>query len=230
MDSNSKKLNLGRKLGYMGLLYHIKEAYEEINIHTHKDLNDYPEIAKFSKKYYKDIDSLNKDKKYDYCFIGSINSCFVRRIWVIQFVKKYFTKDSIFVNTDNNQSWNLLGDFDKTKDVDIQKKCYNPKIQPNNQSKKVQYREVNENIFYFQTMRQSKFVLCPAGDEPWSFRFYEVLMCKSIPIVESIDHTYRSEKESNIKYNYLLHNEPHNFDNNIIDKNTEIFEEYHLLK
>jgi len=54
-----------------------------------------------------------------------------------------------------------------------------------NQSKQVQYRVVKENMYYFEKMCQSKFILCPAGDEPWSFRFYETLMCKSIPIVES---------------------------------------------
>lgn len=47
-------------------------------------------------------------------------------------------------------------------------------------------------------MCQSKFVLCPADDAPWSFRFYEVLMCKSILIVESWHHTYRTKEEANI--------------------------------
>ena len=39
--------------------------------------------------------------------------------------------------------------------------------------------EVDNNKFYFETMTQSKFVLCPAGDAPWSFRFYETIMCHS---------------------------------------------------
>ena len=55
---------------------------------------------------------LNHQKKYDYCFIGSIDSCYERRKWVIDFAKKNFTKDSIFINTDNSPNWELLGTFD----------------------------------------------------------------------------------------------------------------------
>jgi hypothetical protein len=108
---------------------------------------------------------------------------------------------------------------------------FNPKIMPNNQSKKVQYRVIKENIEYFEKMCQSKFVLCPAGDAPWSFRFYEVLMCKSIPIVKSWHHTYRTKEEANIKYKYILYK---NIEKEIeygeyVDGNTEIFKKYHLL-
>lgn len=100
----------------------------------------------------------------------------------------------------------------------------------------------------------SKFVLCPGGDAPWSFRFYEVLMCKSIPIVESWHHTYRTKEESKINYKYLL---LENIENDInykkheddsrnailfyevgdgikyddyVNENTKIFEKYHLLQ
>ncbi len=84
-------------------------------------------------------------------------------------------------------------------------------------------------------MYQSKFVLCPAGDAPWSFRFYEVLMCKSIPIVESWHHTYRTKEEANIKYKYILYQDIENVKNDInyddyVFENTKIFENYHLLK
>jgi hypothetical protein len=81
-------------------------------------------------------------------------------------------------------------------------------------------------------MTQSKFVLCPQGDNPWSFRFYEVLMCKSIPIVESHHDTYRTIEESALPYNYVLSNEVNlnaNYDK-ITSNNTSIFEKWHLLK
>ena len=55
---------------------------------------------------------------------------------------------------------------------------------------------LEDNLYYFETMCKSKYCLCPAGDAPWSFRFYEVLMCKSIPIVASWHHTYRTKEES----------------------------------
>jgi hypothetical protein len=46
--------------------------------------------------------------------------------------------------------------------------------------------------------------LCPAGDAPWSMRFYESLLCRSIPIVEKIQHTGRNDLEYAIGYKYYL--------------------------
>ena len=230
MSDTSVELELGWCQGYMALEYHLEEAYKEHDIKPYK-LNYCPPIAIFSKKYYNDINQINNthnyDKKYDYCFIGSINSSRKYRQWVIDFATKYFTSNSIFVNTDTNPNWKLLGDFDKSH----LKLGFAPKEQPGNQSKKVQYRIVQENLFYFETMCQSKFVLCPAGDAPWSFRFYEVLMCKSIPIVETWHHTYRTKEEAQLNYKYVLYN---NIEEEIpydeyINENTKIFEKYHLL-
>jgi hypothetical protein len=226
-DKNPNCLELGGYQGYYALKYHSEEAFKEKNIN--KIALWSPPCALFSRKYYNELNELStkNSKIYDYCFIGSINSCYEKRIWVIEFAKKYFTSNSIFINTDNKSNWQLLGDFDfSNKNLG-----YNPKIQKDNQSKQVQYRVINENLYYFETMCKSKYVLCPAGDSPWSFRFYETLMCKSIPIVESWHHTYRTREESDIKYKYILSS---NIDENInysdyVDENTCLFEQYHLL-
>jgi hypothetical protein len=224
---DDSKLDLGWCQGYMGLYYHMEEAIIE-NLQNIR-ATFCPPLAIFSKKYYNDINELNHYKKYDYCFIGSIvNSGYERRKWVIDFSKKNFTNNSIFINTDANPEWELLGSFDFSK-LNL---GFCPRLQPNNQSKKVQYRIVKDNIEYFEKMCQSKFVLCPAGDAPWSFRFYEVLMCKSIPIVESWHHTYRTKEESNINYKYILYQDIKNDINydDYVDENTRIFVNYHLLK
>jgi len=103
-------------------------------------------------------------------------------------------------------------------------------LQQDNQSKKVQYRKVEENLFYFQIMRQSKFTLCPRGDAPWAFRFYEILMCETIPIVNSIHDTYRNFEESLLDYKYLLQdNKEFIYDETLIEHNTKIFRENHLF-
>lgn len=221
-----KSLNLGWCQGYMALKYHMEEALIEKNLNPNIAVVN-PPIALFSKKYYNEINELSHDKKYDFCFIGSIESCYERRKWVIDFVKRYFTNNSVFINTDNKPNWVLLGPFDYSK----LKLGFCPKNNANNQSKNVQYREVKDNLYYFQTMCQSKFVLCPAGDAPWSFRFYETLMCKSIPIVESWHHTYRTREESAIKYKFVLHNENTTelLYDNYVNENTKIFEKYHLI-
>jgi hypothetical protein len=226
----SKKLDLGLSQLYMGLKYHMENALIEKQLNNKLATNK-PPIAIFAESYYQDINELNHEKKYDFCFIGSIKTSIKNREWVIDFAKKYFTTNSIFINTDNNPNWTLLGPFDYSH----MKLGFCPKEQKNNQSKDVQYRIVKENIFYFETMCQSKYILCPAGDAPWSFRFYETLMCKSIPIVLSWHHTYRTKQESEIEYKYVLSD---NFEEEIkninyddyINKNDTIFRKYHLLQ
>jgi hypothetical protein len=224
MDSN---LELGWCQGYMAFKYHMEEALIEQKLEPDAATAT-PSIAIFSKKYYNEICELDHNKIYDFCFIGSINSNYTTRKWVIDFAKKYFTENSIFINTDSTPNWELLGSFDYTN----KKLGYCPKNMPNNQLKCVQYRVVKENIDYFQNMCQSKYCLCPAGDAPWSFRFYEILMCKSVPIVESWHHTYRTKEEANLNYKYVLYQDIENDINyrNYIDENTIIFENHHLYR
>jgi len=221
------ELDLGWGQHYMGLKYHMEEALIENN-QDPGHASDRPDIAIFSKKYYNEINELDHTKKYDYCFIGSIKSCFEKRIWVVEFAKKYFTSNSIFVNTDDDSNWELLGPFDYTN---CSKWKYNPKSQPDRESKKVQYRVVKENVEYFEKMCQSKYVLCPRGDTSWSFRMYETLMCKSIPIVNTWHDTYRTKKEANIKYKYILfdHVDTDIAYDEYVNENSTIFEKYHLL-
>lgn len=226
----TKKLDLGWSQSYMGLKYHMENALIEKKLDKPIATNK-PPIAIFAESYYQEINELNHEKKYDFCFIGSIKTSIKNRQWIIDFATKYFTPNSIFVNTDNNPHWISLGPFDYSH----MKLGFCPKQQRNNQSKDVQYRKVKENIFYFETMCQSKYILCPAGDSTWSFRFYETLMCKSIPIVLSWHHTYRTKQESEIEYKYILSD---NFEEEIkninyddyLNKNDIIFRKYHLLQ
>ncbi len=223
-------LDLGWAQNYIALYYHLEEAYLEQNgIHPYPYLTDRPPIALFSKKYCKEIDQLDHTKYFDFCFIGSIQSNRKNRQWVIDFALKYFTSRSIFINTDHDPNWKLLGSFDySNRGIGF---C--PKNVDNNQTKQVQYRTVSDNLFYFQTMCQSQFILCPAGDSSWSFRFYETLMCKAIPIVESWHHTYRTKEESIFNYQYILKDHihllsslPYQF---LVQYNTELFHTVHLL-
>jgi len=219
-------LDLGWCQGYMAIQYHMEEALIEKNIDSIKPVPN-PPIAIFSNKYYNEINELDHNKIHDFCFIGSIESNYQERQWVIDFAKKYFTCNSIFINTDKNPDWKSLGTFDySTTNLGF---C--PKNMPDNNSKKIQYRVVKENIDYFEKMCQSKYVLCPAGDSSWSFRFYEVLMCKSIPIVETWHHTYRTAAEAEINYSYILSNnvEQEIVYDDYIKNNTMLFEKNHLL-
>jgi hypothetical protein len=210
----------------------MEDAYKE-NLSIEKPrLSDCPPYAIFSQKYCNEINELDHTKKYDYCFIGSINSAYQERLWVIDFVKAHFNKNSFYINTDindtNKDDYVTLGEFDHSK----KGLGFKPKSHSNNQSRKAQFRVVSENVTYFQTMCQSKYILCPAGDAPWSFRFYETIICKSVPLVINWHHTYRTKEEAAIKYKYILRNEILNDDTykEYVDTNTEILKTFHMLK
>ena len=224
----------GGRIEYEGLQAHMEEALKENDL-DHKNALLCPEIALFSNSYYDSICKLPHEKKYDFCFIGSINSNYKERKWVIDFAKKHFTSKSIFINTDTNTDWKLLGTFDLSN----KNMGFCPKECKNYQSKSVQYRPVENNKFYFETMAQSKYILCPAGDAPWSFRFYETLLCHSIPVLISKHHSYRTRAESRLKYSYIVidinsnTNEFRLINDSLYDKllknNTKILNQYHLL-
>ena len=228
-------MNFNYCQGYYALKYHMEEAYKEYDKQEIAVVN--PEYAIFSKNYTETINKLDHNKIHDFCFIGSIKTN--KRLWVIEFAKKYFTSNSVFVNTDItiNDNYNELGDFDNTiKHID---KHYNPKTHIDNQSYDAQYRKIDENNFYFESMCKSKYCLCPEGnDAPWSFRLYEILMCKSLPIVNNHHHIYRTKSESYLKYKYILYD--NTFDKKLslitnkeyeanVNCNTDIFNKYHML-
>ena len=65
-------------------------------------------------------------------------------------------------------------------------------------------------------------------------RFLEIYRrhpMKSIPIVESWHHTYRTKEESTINYKYILYRNIETVvDYDDINENTLLFEKHHLLK
>ena len=47
---------------------------------------------------------------------------------------------------------------------------------------------------YFKFMSRSKFALCPDGDFTWTYRFFEAIIFKSIPIIENYSPLYEGYK------------------------------------
>lgn len=160
-----------------------------------------PPRALFARQYLSDIAALDHHKKHDYCFIGSMSPSFGDlggpREWVRRF--PHFGENSVFANTDRDPDWPILGNYDFTGTEFAAEHFAKP-----GGDAASQYRDVHQNCVYFETMCQSRFVLCPAGDSLWSFRFYETLMCGSLPIVESPHHTYRTREEALLDYRYVL--------------------------
>ena len=48
-----------------------------------------------------------------------------------------------------------------------------------------------KDLSYFRMLTRSRFVICPNGDFVWTYRFFEAILCKSIPIVEEECELYK---------------------------------------
>jgi hypothetical protein len=86
---------------------------------------------------------------------------------------------------------------------------------------------------YYNHIANSKFTLCPAGSDAiwatgeyvWSYRFAEAIMCRSIPIITEQD--YLEDKMKG--YTFFYSDEEHIYDEEILDRNYELFIERHTL-
>lgn len=46
------------------------------------------------------------------------------------------------------------------------------------------------DLSYFRVLAKSKFILCPDGDFTWTYRFFEAILCRALPIVENYCNLY----------------------------------------
>lgn len=198
------------------------ESYKEKNILIKDKEIDFS-YALYPERFYKNINN-NTPKEFDFCFIGGLNTdrkTLINRSWILPFIKENFTHNSYLQFTDKKtkQNYQKLGEFDKTLEV----KGFVPKEHPESERN---YFDTN----YFTNMCKSKFCLCPAGDAFYSMRFYEAIMCKTIPIVNTVNETFRSKEESLIDYKYYLSSDKHFiYDKNWTEHNYNLFLKYHTL-
>ena len=200
------------------------EAHKEKNITVNKINKSY---AIYPKRFYRNVRTYYvkyPKKKYNFCFIGGLKTdkkTSRARCWILPFIKNFFNENSYLQFTDSKtkKNYNSLGNFDYT----LLENGFVPK-------------EVscNKNWFdrkYFSNLCNSQFCLCPAGDSPWSMRFYEAIMCKAIPIVYKFKESYRTKAEKNLGYKFYLTS-----DKNFIyrkdwaDHNYNLFLKYHTLE
>lgn len=204
-----------------------EEACDEANVTPLQGYNDYAIYPKYIVDY---VQSCDKQKTIDFCFLGAFSFRrgqsigYDNRSWIIDFAKKHFTEKSIFVNTTKHRNlgrnWVPLGIYDKTFDAVTTFTA--PKYM------------ANKNHFdknYYNTMCKAKYALCPAGDLMWSMRFYEALLCKCIPIVKYKEETYRNTLEKNIQYKFYYHDQVEDFTYNEswVNHNYELFMKYHTF-
>lgn len=188
----------------------------------------------FPQSFVRSVEKMPEEKIYDYCFMGAFafwdefKKCkektqktgFNNRKWVIDYAKKNFTEKSIFINTSGEinlkDGWQSLGVFDKTFSG---KGCL-----PKSMKDKGVFDED-----YYKAMKMSCFALCPAGDAPWSIRFFEALMCKSIPVVKKHSDAWRIKEEQNAGYFYYLHSDEKVYSKEIAEENYQLFIKNHTF-
>ena len=198
------------------------EAFSELGITKSPDEID-KRFAIYPRRFYRAVEEIGWRKSRDYCFIGAFRidpKTAVRRAWIIPFIQLNFGERSYLQFTDRatKRGYHTLGDFDHTLRVE----GFVPKEVP--------FSERNWfDEHYFRIMCASQFALCPGGDESWSMRFYEALMCKAIPILPD-RITFRNEYEARLPYKYFLADEVIEYRHDWAEQNYELFKQYHTLE
>jgi Exostosin family len=195
------------------------EAYREIGVEI--STFDHQKVI-FPKRFYVPIQGFDHTKTFDFCFIGAYKvdaETAARRAWLIDFIKREFSANSYlqFTDKETKRGYVSMGVFDFT----LLRTGFVPKEVP-----------VKERNFfdehYYQVMCRSQFTLCPAGDRRWSMRFYEAIMCKSIPILERRTH-HRSIREALRGYRFYTRSEKFIYKQAWVEHNYNIFLKHHTL-
>jgi hypothetical protein len=83
-------------------------------------------------------------------------------------------------------------------------------IKNSKRGRNIQTKEYD--IDYFNIMSNYKFTLCPNGDFVWTYRFFEAILCGSIPIIEQECNLYDGFK-------FYTKKETHIYDLDIVHHN-----------
>jgi hypothetical protein len=197
-----------------------KKAHEEAGIKIKNIVTSY---AIYPKSYYSAVANIGFEKDIDFVFIGMIgknNNVCVNRTWLFPFARVFFTDKSYFKDTTNPLDYKSNGVYDRT----LEGGGFIPRKYADAEACKF-------DTSYFKILARSKFSLCPAGDCPWSMRFYEAIMCKSIPIVKYKWETWRSYEESKLDYKfYLADAKEFIYREDWAEHNYALFMKYHTLE
>jgi len=197
------------------------EAFSELGITRSPDDID-KRFAIYPRRFYRAVEQIGWRKSRDFCFIGAFKidpRTAQRRAWILPFIQTHFGSRSYLQFTDRatKRDYQALGAFDHT----LLAEGFVPKEVP------VSRRNMFDE-HYFRVMCSSEFVLCPGGDENWSMRFYEALMCKAIPILPDRT-TFRNEHEAGLPYKYFLADEEISYREDWVEHNYTLFMRHHTL-
>jgi hypothetical protein len=201
----------------------ITQAYEEEGLECPPiDEREAPTVLLYPRSFVEAVDAMSGEKTIDYSFMGTLYrpETFAHREWILDFARKRFTDRSYLLLSESPPEHTRLGAFDHTGEPEG---VFVPKEAPWGKEK------AYFNPAYFQALRSSEFALCPAGDRPWSMRFSEAVMCRSIPIVSDLQHVGRNELERSIGYHVYLREDEHVYDPDLAEENHRLFLRHQTL-
>jgi len=202
----------------------IKEELALGNDYGRGKISDFGNaIPKYPRSWVNAILKMNDTKKYRYMFSGSVTKGKVlkHRKWLTLWVKEHFSDEDYFRATDASaNSHKPWGSYDYTK---ADTRGFRPKDCGGS------CMQLDET--YYSQMLQSKFILTPGGDAPYSFRFHEAFLSGSIPIINSIDGDYMPRHSTKwvtmVQYDFKMTSDfPHTFDPAVAKRNQKKFIRY----
>lgn len=132
---------------------------------------------------------------------------------------------------------NFVSTIDKTKKYDYnfignitEKRKWIKKYKNNNSiikkslNGRKNFLKYNIDKNYLKTLCKSKFTLSPTGDCPWSYRFFEAIMCLSIPILEKNSNDIYCKD-----YFFFYDDDKHFYDLEKAKKNYNLFIKNHFI-
>lgn len=200
----------------------IRQAYaEEGRACPDIDERVAPTALLFPRSYVEAVEAMHRTKAHDYSFMGTLYrpEIFEYRRWILDFAASRFTDRSYLLLSDGAGEHVRLGAFDHTGD---RKDVFIPKEVPFDE-------RAYFNPPYFEALRRTEFALCPAGDQPWSMRFFEAVLCRSIPIVSDPRHSGRNRVERAIGYHFALRDDEHVYREDLVEENFQLFLRHQTL-
>lgn len=210
------------------LLFRQAHAEEGVPEEEVPEPNAERRIAIYPRSFVTRVERIGWEKTRDFNFRGALYidpNTRRNREWVLAFAREHFTQRSFFQATDRRirsfgifKRHGLLGDFDHT----YSQTGFVPKEKPKRQ------RDFFDED-YFRILCGSQFTLCPAGDRPWSMRFYESILCRSIPILEKPEHSGRNPLEYSIGYKFFLLGDQLEYRADWVEENASKFRRHQTL-
>jgi Exostosin family len=199
----------------------MRQAYAEEGLECPTvDERVTPTKLLFPRSYVERVEAMPATKVHDYTFLGTLYrpETYEFRKWILDFARERFT-DRSYLLLSQDEGHERLGSFDHTGD---RSKVFVPKEVPRKDRARF-------NSAYFEVLRRTEFSLCPAGDQPWSMRFFEAVMCRSIPVVSDAMHSGRNDVERAIGYHFALRDEEHTYREDLAEENFQRFLQHQTL-